>query len=91
MAELKKVKDSDDASAIKAAMENLGEVSQELGKAIYEKVRAREGAAGGPGAGPGPGVSDEGGPEQARGQKAGRQEGGKGKVVDADFEVVDDK
>jgi molecular chaperone DnaK len=79
---LKQAKEGDDASSIRRAMDDLTSASEEMGKAIYEKVAAEQAA--GDAAGPGAGAKDaEGGPK-----------GGKGKVddnvINADFEVVDD-
>jgi len=66
----------DNVDAIKKATAELEKVAMELGKAVYEKVKAPGGA---PGAGPAP----EGGPEA-------KPEGGKKKgddVIDAEYEV----
>jgi molecular chaperone DnaK len=83
---LKSAKDGDNVQAIKSAMEELGSASEEMGKAIYEKVAQEQAAAGGAaGAGPQPGAGAQGG---AGGQAS--SAGGKDNVVDADFEVVDD-
>ncbi len=63
----------EDAQAIKDAITKLGEVSQELGKAVYEKMAAEQQAAGGAAGG-------------AAG--AGAQAGGKDDdVIDAEYEV----
>ncbi len=78
---LKQAKDGDDTAAVKRAMEELSQASQEMGKAIYEKVAAEQAAAAGAQAGAGP----EGAPSSATDDKT-----KKGKVVDADFEVVDE-
>ncbi len=85
MEELKKVREGEDAAAINRAMDSLATASQELGKAIYEKVsKEYTGAGAGPGAaGPGP----QPGAEGAEASPGGKDD----KVVDADFEVVDDK
>ena len=80
---LKSAKDGDNVQAMKSAMEELGSASEEMGKAIYEKVAQEQGAAGAQaGAGPQAGGGAQGG--QAGGEKK------KDNVVDADFEVVDD-
>ncbi len=76
IAALKGVTGGDDAAQIKAKHEALAQVSMKIGEAMY-KAQAASGAEGGPQAGgPQPGAS-----------------GGDGgdKVVDADFEEVDDK
>jgi molecular chaperone DnaK len=78
---LKQAKDGDDTAAIKRAMEELSQASQEMGKAIYEKVAAEQAAAAGAGGPAGP----DGAPSSAADDKT-----KKGKVVDADFEVVDE-
>ncbi len=82
--ELRKAGEGDDAAAINRAMENLATTSQELGKAIYENVAKEQAAAGAAGAGAGPGPQP--GAEGAQEAKPKDE-----KVVDADFEVVDDK
>jgi molecular chaperone DnaK len=86
LAALKSVKDGDDAAAIKAKTEALVQSSMKLGEAMY---KASQGAA--PGAGPGPGPdagAAAGGGAAGGGPAAGEKDG---KVVDADFEEVDDK
>jgi molecular chaperone DnaK len=79
---LKQAQQGEDAAAIRRAMDELGQASQEMGKAIYEQV-ARE-QAGPADAGAGPGAGQQGGAQ------SGGQGGQGGKVVDADFEVVDE-
>jgi molecular chaperone DnaK len=80
LADLKGVKDGDDADAIKAKTEALTQASFKLGEAMYKA--SQQASAGG--AGPGPGADASG---------AGADGGGQGKegVVDADFEEVDEK
>jgi molecular chaperone DnaK len=80
---LKTAKDGDDLAAIRRAMDEVDQASQEMGKAIYEKVAAEQAAAGAAG-----GAAGEG-PEAAGGSDAGEKKD-EGKVVDADFEVVDE-
>ena len=63
-------------------MDEVAQASQEMGKAIYEKVAAEQAAAGA--AGEGPGAAG------APGAGEGADKKGGGKVVDADFEVVDE-
>ncbi len=77
---VKSVKDEEDAARIRQALEELAQAEQKLGEALYKKAaeqqaQAEGGAAADPAAGP------AGGPEAAAGGE---------KVVDADFEVVDD-
>lgn len=71
---LRKAKDGDSAAAIKRAVEELSSASQEMGKAMYEKV-AREAASAG---------------ANASGAQGGADRAGEKKVRDADFEVVDE-
>jgi molecular chaperone DnaK len=68
-----------DADALKAATERLSQVAMKIGEAMY-KAQAEAGGPQGPGAAPGGGA--------AGGGAAG---GGGDKVVDAEFEEVDDK
>jgi molecular chaperone DnaK len=73
IADVKAVMDGEDADAIKAKTEILGQARMKLGEAMY---RASQGAAAG-----------EAGGAQAGGAQAGG--GGDDKVVDAEFEEVD--
>ena len=66
----------DDKSAIEAAMKQLSDASMELGKAVYEAA-AQQAPPGGAGGG-------ESGAESAEGE-------GDGDVIDAEYEVKDDK
>jgi molecular chaperone DnaK len=78
---LKDTLTSEDAEQIKAKTEALGQVAMKLGEALY-KAQADAAAAeapGGPQGGPGPGAGGPGGTH------------GNDKVVDADFEEVDDQ
>lgn len=77
----KKVLDSNDVEAIKAATEKLTATSHKLAEEVYKKAAAGGGSAGPTGAGPtdGPGAGADG-----NGQAA----GSKDDVVDADFEEV---
>ncbi|HTO82423.1 MAG TPA: Hsp70 family protein, partial [Methylomirabilota bacterium] len=83
IADLKGVKDGDDADAITAKTEALRQASFKLGEAMYKASQASAG-----GAGPGPGA-DGGGAGAGPGADGGGQ--GKEGVVDADFEEVDGK
>ncbi len=80
--ELRGVASGDDLAAIKTKTETLGQLSMKLGEAMYKASQA-EGAAG-PGAGPGDGT----GGGAAGGTGAHKPDD---KVVDADFEEVDDQ
>jgi len=77
---LKSVKDGEDAAAIKAKTEALVQSAMKLGEAMYKASQA--GAA--PGGPEGPTAGGPGAGDGAAGDKD-------GKVVDADFEEVDDK
>jgi molecular chaperone DnaK len=79
MEDLRKVKDGEDAAAIKNALSRLEQVVQKLGEAIYQ---SQQGAGAGAGAGP---EGAAGGAEQQ--QQSG---GGQDNVVDAEYEVVDE-
>jgi molecular chaperone DnaK len=72
---LKDVVGSDDAEAIKAKTEALAQVSMKLGEALYKAQQAGGGPEGG-----------EAGPGSAAGAGSAND-----KVVDADFEEVDDQ
>ena len=72
---LKDTVGSDDASQIKAKTEALAQASMKVGEALYKAQQAEQAAAG-EGGGPSPG---------------GTTGGGGDKVVDADFEEVDDQ
>ncbi len=76
IAALKGVAGGDDAAQIKAKHDALAQVAMKIGEAMY-KAQASPGAEGGPQAG---------GPQAGAGGAAGGD-----KVVDADFEEVDDK
>ena len=74
---LKSAMEGEDASAIKAKSEALAASSMKLGEAIYKAQSAQAGGEGGD-VPPGPDAGPQG------------QAGGDDKVVDADFEEVDD-
>jgi molecular chaperone DnaK len=80
--DLKAVSGGEDVGQIRSRTEALAQVSMKIGEAMY---KAQQG--GGPGAAPG---GDAGG---AAGSGAGASDGGAGseKVVDADFEEVDER
>ncbi len=73
-----------DAAALKSATERLQQAAMKIGEAVYRNQQPPEGGAGpqGPGAGPGAGPGPAG---------PGGQAGGDDKVVDAEFEEVDQK
>ncbi|HEX2113675.1 MAG TPA: molecular chaperone DnaK [Alphaproteobacteria bacterium] len=82
IAALKTAMEGDDAQAIQQKTQALVQSSMKLGEAMYKAQQ------GGPEPGPGPGAGPQGGPGAG---KAGGEAGGDGKVVDADFEEVDEK
>jgi molecular chaperone DnaK len=77
---LKDTLGSDDAAQIKAKTEALAQASMKVGEALYKAQQAEQAGAGGAG-GPAPGGPSSGGTTG----------GGNDKVVDADFEEVDDQ
>jgi molecular chaperone DnaK len=76
---LKDALGGDDAGQIKAKTEALAQVSMKIGEALYKAQQAEQAGPGDGGSAPGGGSSHGGGP------------GGSDKVVDADFEEVDDQ
>ncbi len=78
---LKEASKGEDGDAIKKAMENLGQVAQELGKILYEEA-AKQQAAQAP---PPPGPEDQGAPDE----KKTKRKGGGDDVIDAEFEAKD--
>ncbi len=90
IAAVKSALEGSDLDAVKSATERLGQVSMKIGEAMYKAGAAD--AAGAAGAGEPPhGASS--GPGAAPGGQGGGQGGGHGseRVVDADFEDIDDK
>jgi molecular chaperone DnaK len=75
---LREALESNDVSAIQAKQETLAQVSMKLGEAIYKAGQEEATAAGGAAAGEGQGAP-------------GGAAAGDDKVVDADFEEVDDR
>ncbi|WP_420345928.1 molecular chaperone DnaK [Pelagibius sp.] len=82
IAELKTAAEGEDVEAIQAKTQALAEVSMKLGQALYEQGQAAEGAGDGP---DGAAANGTGAEDQSAGAA-----GGDDKVVDADFEEVDD-
>ncbi|HXQ41230.1 MAG TPA: molecular chaperone DnaK [Candidatus Udaeobacter sp.] len=80
IAELKKVMEADDAEAIQAKTQALSEVAMKIGEQLYKAQASEATGAGGPGQGGSPGGDGAAGPA-----------GGNEKVVDADFEEVDEQ
>ena len=90
IAAVKSALEGSDLDAVKSATERLGQVSMKIGEAMYKAGAAD--ATGAAGAGEPPhGASS--GPGAAPGGQGGGQGGGHGseRVVDADFEDIDDK
>jgi molecular chaperone DnaK len=77
MQALKDTLASEDAGQIKTKTEALAQVSMKLGEALYRAQQTEQAGAGDSGA-------PQGGPSHGAG-------GGNDKVVDADFEEVDDQ
>ena len=80
---LKEVAKGDDGDAIKKAIENLGEVSQELGKILYEEAAKQQAAAGDQPGEAQPGA-DAAQPEEGEVRRKGGDD-----VIDAEFESKD--
>ena len=81
---LKKVKDSEDPAALRAAKEALEQAAHQMAQAIYAQAPGGQAGPGGPGGpGPGPGGPGPGAPDGA----ADGQDG----VIDAEFEVKGDR
>ncbi|MBN2588767.1 MAG: molecular chaperone DnaK [Sedimentisphaerales bacterium] len=79
---LKEVIKGDDGDAIKKAIENVGTVSQELGKVLYEEAAKKQQAAGGPG--PQAGQTPPPPPADENVKRKGGDD-----VIDAEFEAND--
>jgi molecular chaperone DnaK len=87
MNNLKETAKGEDGSAIKKAIENLGNSAQELGKVLYEEAAKKQAAAAGPGgaqeaAAEGP--ADQGPPPEGEVRRKGGED-----VIDAEFEAKD--
>jgi molecular chaperone DnaK len=83
---LKEATKGDNADAIKKAMENLGNTSQELGKVLYEEAAKKQAAAGGgdsaAGPQPGPATAGAGAAQEPQQPKKGGDD-----VIDVEFEA----
>ncbi|MCK6451212.1 MAG: molecular chaperone DnaK [Alphaproteobacteria bacterium] len=87
IADLRGAMSGDDAAAIKSKTDALAQASMKIGEAMYKAQAAaggQPGAEGGPGAGPGPDAGAAGG-------GAGGGAKPDDKVVDADYEEVDER
>ncbi len=76
---LKEAAKGDDGDAIKRAMDNLGQVSQELGKILYEEAAKKQG---GPGQAPGGEAPQQEPPTEEQPKRKGGDD-----VIDAEFEA----
>ncbi|MEK7717687.1 MAG: molecular chaperone DnaK [Pseudomonadota bacterium] len=85
MAELKEALKGDDTAAIKAKTDALAQAAMKLGEAMY---KAQAASAGGAGPGATPGGDGAAGGGQAGGDAAAKPDD---KVVDADYEEVDER
>ena len=85
LAALKSVMEGDDVQAIQQKTQALVQSSIKLGEAMYKAQQ------GGPEAGPGAGPQGGPGAAGGAGSAGGAAGGNEGKVVDADFEEVDEK
>jgi molecular chaperone DnaK len=86
IAALKEVKDGEDTAAIEAKTNDLTQAVMKVGEALYRAAQDA-GSAGGAAGGDGSGGADAGANPGAAGAEGGSDE----KVVDADFEEVDDR
>ena len=77
---LKEASKTEDADAIKKAMENLGTAGQELGKILYEEAAKKQAASGEPAGGE---AEQQAPPEDEPKRKGGDD------VIDAEFEAKD--
>ncbi|MDH4202679.1 MAG: molecular chaperone DnaK [Phycisphaerae bacterium] len=75
---LKETAKGEDGDAIKKAIENLGQASQELGKILYEEAAKQQAAAGGDQPAP---EADQQGPQEGEVRRKGGDD-----VIDAEFE-----
>src|SRR5207248_11756308 len=80
---LKDTLGSDNTEQIKAKTEALAQASMKIGEALYKAQQAQQ-------AGAGEGGPSGGGPSSGGPASGGAAGGGSDKVVDADFEEVDD-
>ena len=88
LSNLREVAKGDDTDAIKKATEALNEAAQSIGRIIYEQAAQQAGATSGATGGPTGGQAGE----QPAGEPSGSGEQGKSDdVIDADFEVKENK
>jgi molecular chaperone DnaK len=82
---LKEAVKGDNAQAIEKAIENLGNVGQELGKVLYEEAAKKQGAASGQQQQAGPQEPQQGPPPEGEVRRKGGDD-----VIDAEFEAKDE-
>ncbi len=81
---LKEATKGEDGSAIKKAIENLGNAAQELGKVLYEEAAKKQAAAAGTQEAATEGPADQGPPPEGEVRRKGGED-----VIDAEFEAKD--
>jgi molecular chaperone DnaK len=81
---LKEVAKGEDGSAIKKAIENLGNAAQELGKVLYEEAAKKQAAAGDTQEPAAEGPADQGPPSEGEVRRKDAED-----VIDAEFEAKD--
>ncbi len=81
---LKEAAKGEDGSAIKKAIENLGNAAQELGKVLYEEAAKKQAAAAGPAEAAAEGPADQGPPPEGEVRRKGGED-----VIEAEFEAKD--
>jgi molecular chaperone DnaK len=85
---LRSARDGDDLEALKSATDRLSQVAMRIGEALYKSGQAGDGSGGeGSGGQDGGGAQGSGGPQGSGGGSGG---GSGDKVVDAEFEEVDE-
>ncbi|MEI7437385.1 MAG: molecular chaperone DnaK [bacterium] len=84
------LKSNADADALRKVMEGLSTKMQAVSSDMYEHAKAQQPGADAAGSGGAPG-SESAADGKDAGPKGGRAGGGKDDVIDADFEMVDDK
>ncbi len=81
---LKEAAKGEDGSAIRKAIENLGNAAQELGKVLYEEAAKKQAAAAGPAEAPAEGPADQSPPPEGEVRRKGGED-----VIEAEFEAKD--
>ena len=94
VARLKEALKNNDYAAMRSGIDELNRVMQDASADLYAKARAQQaGGTSGAGAGAGPqaGGTSGAGTQQGQSGTSQEQKGGGDGVIDADFEIVDDK